>query len=76
MRHTKTREQNAPASKKQGRKGGREEGRSGGNQLKQEPHTKDVGNKNDAESSINFIKIPFWDPKRAKLVQKSYGKFT
>ena len=25
--------------------------------------------KNDGESSINFIKIPFLDPKRAKLVQ-------
>ena len=32
--------------------------------------------KNDAESFRNFIKIPFLDPKRAKLVQKSYGKFT
>ena len=33
-------------------------------------------NKNDAELSLNFIKIQFLDPKRAKLVQKSYGKFT
>ena len=32
--------------------------------------------KNDAESFRNFIKIPFLNPKRAKLVQKSYGKFT
>ena len=32
-------------------------------------------NRNDAESSINFIKIQFLDPKRAKLVQKSYRKF-
>ena len=28
-------------------------------------------NKNDAESCINFVKIPFLDPKRAKLDQKS-----
>ena len=28
-------------------------------------------NKNDAESSINFVKIPFLDPKRAKLDQNS-----
>ena len=28
------------------------------------------------ESSRNFIKNQVWDPKRAKLVQKSYGKFT
>ena len=27
--------------------------------------------KNDAESSINFVKIPFLDPKRAKLDQQS-----
>ena len=27
--------------------------------------------KNDAESSINFVKIPFLDPKRAKLNQNS-----
>ena len=32
--------------------------------------------KNDAELFINFVKIQFLDPKRAKLVQKSYGKFT
>ena len=32
--------------------------------------------KNDAESFINFATIQFLDPKRAKLVQKSYGKFT
>ena len=36
--------------------------------------------KNDAESSRNFMKILFLDPKRAKLVQKSlrkvYGKYT
>ena len=28
--------------------------------------------KNDAESSINFVKIPFLDPKCAKLDQKSW----
>ena len=33
-------------------------------------------NKNDAESSRSFIKNLVLDPKRAKLVQKSYGKFT
>ena len=32
--------------------------------------------KNDAESFRNFIKIQFLDPKRAKLVQKFYGKLT
>ena len=31
---------------------------------------------NDAESFKKFIKNSVWDPKRAKFVQKSYGKFT
>ena len=32
--------------------------------------------KNDAESLRNLIKNSVLDPKRAKLIQKSYGKFT
>ena len=32
----------------------------------------EFSNKNDAESSINFVKIPFLNPKRAKLDQNSH----
>ena len=43
-------------------------------------HTGNCCNKNDAESSRNFIKKQVLDPKRAKFVQKSlrkvYGKYT